>query len=105
MKKVNPTIEVVSKAFSLSSRAVCVIGPQRSGKTHACNALEGVTEVVGFQEHEKILDGLLNGVHVKYKDGLHSLEGRFVFTAQTSAEADRLRPYMPVVEAVVNPSY
>ncbi|AUR83252.1 hypothetical protein NVP1032O_72 [Vibrio phage 1.032.O._10N.261.54.F5] len=104
MKQVNPTIEVLDKAFSLGSRAVCIFGPQRSGKTHACKAL-GATEVAGFQEQNKIIDGLLNGVDIKYKNGLHHLEGRFVFTAQTPTQADRLRPYMPVVEAVVNPSY
>lgn len=104
MKQVNPTIEVLNKAFSLSSRAVCVLGPQRSGKTHACNAL-GATEVAGFQEQEKTLDGLLNGVNIKYQNGLHPLEGRFVFTVHTPTQADKLRPYMPVVEAVVNPSY
>lgn len=104
MKQVNPTIEVLHKAFSLSNRAVCLIGPQRSGKTHSCNAL-GATEVAGFQEQEKIIDGLLNGVNIKYKNGLHYLEGRFVFTVQTPKQADRLRQYMPVVEAIVNPSY
>ncbi len=104
MKQVNPTIEVLDKAFSLGSRAVCIMGPQRSGKTHACNAL-GATEVVGMQAHEKALDGLLNGVNIKYKEGLHSLEGRFVFTAFTKREENKLRQYMPVVKAISNPSY
>lgn len=104
MEQVNPTIEVLNKVFSLGSRAVCLIGPRRSGKTHACSAM-GFTEVSGFQQHEKTLDGLINGVNIKYKNGVHPLEGRFVFVAHTKIEIDRLRPYMPVVEAVVNPSY
>lgn len=104
MKQVNPTIEVLNKAFSLGSRAVCIFGPQRSGKTHACKAL-GATEVAGFQQHQDMLDSLLNGVRVKYSDEILPVEGRFVFTAQTPTQADRLRQYMPVVESVVNPSY
>lgn len=103
MEQVNPTIKVLNKAFSLGSRAVCLIGPQRSGKTHACTTM-GFTEV-GSEEHEKIIDGLLNGINVKHVEGLQPLVGRFVFTVQTKRKANKLRPYMPVVEAVVNPSY
>ena len=104
MIQVNPTIEVLNKAFSLGGRAVCIFGSQRSGKTHACNAL-GVTEVAGFQQQKNMLNNLLNGVRVKYSNEIVPVEGRFVFTVQTSKQAERLRQYMPIIEAIVNPSY